>query len=173
MLNILSRDNEYWYCNYYKEIFPYHSILDDEFTFLHTDIGNTQEHYELLNKCKDLKLTYDSYFDYNVGDMNAEVDPDSNFLAEIDKSCDYYTNAEFNTKIKCSDKFSLIHLNCRSIKANFKDMQTFIDTLQIKFDIIAVSETWLSDTDDLNDFLLPNYELVNVNKKNKRGGGVL
>ena len=89
-----------------------------------------------------MKLNYDLYFDYNVGDMNAEVDPDRNFLAEIDKSCDHSTNAEFNTTIKCSDNFSLIHLNCRSIKVNFKDMQTYIETLQIKFDIIAASETW-------------------------------
>ena len=173
MLNSLSKENEYWYCSSCKETFPFNAVLDDEFAYLHSSIENSQEYFELLNKCKDLKMNYDLYFEYDVCDFEDKVDPNNNFLADIDKSCNYFTNDEFNAKFKCCDSLSIIHFNCRSIKANFDNMYKYLESLQIKFDVIAVSETWLTEHDDINDFILPDYEILSINRTNKRGGGVM
>ena len=91
----------------------------------------------------------------------------------MDDTCDYYTVDEFNSKVKCIDNLSLIHLNVRSLKTNFISMQRYLDVIQFEFDIIAVSESWLNDHDDLTQFCLEGYEIVNMNRINKRGGGVL
>ena len=39
-------------------------------------------------------------------------------------------------------------------------MQKFLELLKVKFDIIAVSATWLTDSDDIKDYYLPDYELL-------------
>ena len=40
------------------------------------------------------------------------------------------------------------------------------------FDILALSETWLSDNQNSNDFSLSNYKFVRSDRQSKRGGGV-
>ena len=40
-LSKLDDDNEYWYCELCEVIFPFHSISNDEFIYLHSNIdGN-------------------------------------------------------------------------------------------------------------------------------------
>ena len=39
-------------------------------------------------------------------------------------------------------------------------------------DIIAISETWLSISDNIAEFQLEGYKLANMNRENRRGGGV-
>ena len=41
------------------------------------------------------------------------------------------------------------------------------------FHVIAISESWLDETTNLNDFHLANYDIVHTNRLNKRGVGVL
>ena len=109
----------------------------------------------------------------NIGIAFYDIDPNNNFLAEMDNTCDYFTVNEFNSKVKCIDNLSLIHLNVRSLKANFINIQRYLDVINFEFDIIAVSESWLNDHDDLTLFCLEGYDIVNMNRINKRGGGVL
>ena len=53
--------------------------------------------------------------------------------------------------IKCVS-LSFIHFNARSLKANLQKINDYLQELHLKFDIIAVSETWaeLDVIDDLN-----------------------
>ena len=79
--------------------------------------------------------------------MNSNLDPDANFFAansQLLSNCLYLTSTEFN-KIPplCSDTFSSLHINIRSLPKHFDDLSEFLLTLNRSFSIIAVSETWL------------------------------
>ena len=108
-----------------------------------------------------------------VCDFENQIDPNNNFFASLNKKCDYYTESEFNKENLCSDNLSIIHVNCRSLKANFTAFKRCIEQLNGTFDIIAVSETWLTGVDQIDDYMLQNYNLAHVDRLNKRGGGVL
>ena len=72
---------------------------------------------------------------------------------------------------------SLCHLNARSLKAKFEGtnimMELIRHDLSKTFNIITVSETWLSDSDDLNDFLINGFQRPFVLNRPTRAGGVL
>jgi hypothetical protein len=69
-------------------------------------------------------------------------------------------------------KFSIMHLNIRSISNKFDSLKNFIDTLNIvPFQIIGLTETWLNDN-IMNCFILNNYEYFAPNRPEKRGGGL-
>jgi hypothetical protein len=57
-----------------------------------------------------------------------------------------------------------MHLNIRSIANKF-------DTLNISFQIIGLTETWLNDN-NMKCFTLNVYEYLGSNRSSKRGGGV-
>ncbi len=86
-------------------------------------------------------------------------------------TCKYYTDAEFTSNIETVGSFSLIHLNCRSLYSNFSKIHDYLNILQNKFTVIALSETWLTDEKGV-EFHFEGYELFYVNRINKRGGGV-
>ena len=64
-----------------------------------------------------------------------------------------------------------MHLNIRSISNKFDSLINLIDTLNIPFQIIGLTETWLNDN-IMNCFTLYNYEYFGSNRQKKRGGGV-
>ena len=68
--------------------------------------------------------------------------------------------------------FNLIHINCRSLSANFSQITTLISNANHDFSAIAVSETWLNDCNQ-SIFQIPGYYFMSLNRNNnKRGGGV-
>ena len=102
-------------------------------------------------------------------------DPDKNIFTGIDQmvnKCKYYVEDSF---IGLADKpiqFSLIHLNIRSLRKNFGVLTSYISALNFRFDVIALTETWLKEKDDVNSFQLPNYhEPIFLNRPNEDGGG--
>ena len=107
--------------------------------------------------------------------MNSNLDPDANFFAansQLLSNCLYLTSTEFN-KIPplCSDTFSSLHINIRSLPKHFDDLSEFLLTLNRSFSIIAVSETWLHRSNsDL--FHLPGYHFISSHREHKAGGGV-
>ena len=52
---------------------------------------------------------------------------------------------------------TLIHLNIRSIKANGDNFVSYLENINLKFDVICLSETWINDNDFSEDFL-PGYK---------------
>ena len=110
---------------------------------------------------------------YNV--MNSNLDPDANFFAansQLLSNCLSLTSTEFNEiPPLCSDTFSSLHINIRSLPKHFDDLSEFFLTLNRSFSIIAVSETWLhSSNSDL--FHLPGYHFISSHREHKAGGGV-
>ena len=61
-------------------------------------------------------------------------------------------------------KFSLLHLNIRSISNKFDSLKNLINT-------IGLTETWLNENNK-DCFTMNNYEYFGFNRLEKRGGGV-
>lgn len=80
--------------------------------------------------------------------------------------------------VKHNKSLSIVHINARSLlpitasNPHFKldEIQTILN-LQHKFEIIAVSETWLKNSTSDTDVNLPGYNLYR-NDRNTAGGGV-
>jgi hypothetical protein len=87
---------------------------------------------------------------------------------------------EFNTINNINamhSNFSIIHINARSLNKNTEMLHTYLNSLHHQFTVIAVTETW--GTESKSDFLyLDGYTRFIKNKKqkknrtNSRGGGV-
>ena len=111
----------------------------------------------------------------NDSDLNDDLDPDVNFYNELKgKKSLYYMHSELNDYIqKRPSDFSFVHLNCRSLKKNFDNLHLMLTNIDLKFDFIAVSETWLSDNNDLTCYKINGYNMEYVHRENRVGGGVV
>ena len=99
-----------------------------------------------------------------------DIDPDRNFLNEF-TSCSntYYDDTEFNNKLRNSGNLSLLHLNIRSVRSHFTEFLCYLDTLDIDFKIIGLSETSINET-DIN-YNIPKYNYELDCRQRRRGGG--
>ena len=104
------------------------------------------------------------------------IDSDNNYFREYDAShSNYYDIENFNQKFERSTVkglFSNIHFNARSIVKNFDSIKYFLKLLNIQFDVIGISETWLSNSSTLSSINMENYDFVCKNRIDRRGGGV-
>ena len=65
----------------------------------------------------------------------------------------------------------MLHLNIRSISANFDNFRLFLDNPMNKsFSVIGLTETWLPKDNDT--YSLPEYNLILNSRQDKIGGGV-
>ena len=93
-------------------------------------------------------------------------------LHTMQNECRYYTEQQFNVNVKMIGVFSIIHINSRSLIKTFSKVYDFLGMLKTKFSAVAVSETWLSDK-IVKDYELQGYHMFYVNRRRKRGGGVV
>ena len=68
--------------------------------------------------------------------------------------------------------FSIFHVNIRSIRKNFKKLYELITTIKQPFDVLALSETWVSDIDAIDDYNIDGYTAIYQNRQDREGGGV-
>ena len=67
----------------------------------------------------------------------------------------YFTEDEFNhLTYKINPKFSVFHLNIRSLKCNHGEVIAYLQVLNNKFDCISLSEIWNYNFDFYNNILL-------------------
>ena len=62
-LQLLSRNEHYWYCYECSIIFPYQMIDDDEFVYIHSNLDSTNDFLCLLNHCKSIQADQDEKLD--------------------------------------------------------------------------------------------------------------
>ena len=83
----------------------------------------------------------------------------------------YYTDEEFKFKFAVPKEESA-NFNCRSLPSNnYNKLKDSINALYLKFDVIALSETWLIDNDSVN-FNIDGYKMFTCSRTNKSGRGV-
>lgn len=71
----------------------------------------------------------------------------------------------------CSDSFTIIHQNIRSISKNFDSFMTLLVRLNISFDIIVLTECWLDSGSIIPT--IPNYTSHHTTKKINQNSGVV
>ena len=81
-----------------------------------------------------------------------------------------FDDQHFRDKFKSNKNLSMFHLNIRSIPEHVIQLTSYIDSLDIVFKIIAISETWLKL--DHADYIILNYNAEKDIRLYKRGGGV-
>ena len=169
----LSNEMYNWYCYKCDTIFPYRNISDDEFNFLNSTSIIKPTNFELYTKCQELESQCLESNEFSGCDFDMNIDPDDNYFKEFKQTSDYLTDENFVSKTQNVKGLSLIHFNYRSIKSSFEELKEYLINLRREFDVICISESWLNDNDNINEFMLDNYDMVYKNRKNKRGGGVL
>lgn len=107
----------------------------------------------------------------NPQDLEHDIDPVNNFFSSINDNCRYYTDEQYNGNSNTNGKLSRIHFNSRSMYANFTKIKEYLCQYTQPFNIIGISETWIS-SDKGVDFDLEGYEFMYINRQNKGGGGV-
>ena len=73
-----------------------------------------------------------------------------------------------------ADMLSILHLNIRSIKKNFKNFKLFLSSLSFASNIICFSETWLNESSLTSQSLyeLPHYKSIHQIRNYGKGRGV-
>ena len=103
-----------------------------------TDICQMEaiESIDLDDQCFPImhNLCYDEIIDCNCNSFNA-----------LSIESPYYNYEEFNNKVINAKQFSIIHINCRSLRSNFLKIMNLLESLRHSFDVIALSKTWLND----------------------------
>lgn len=88
-----------------------------------------------------------------------------------ESGCRYYNNTNFNEHfVAGKGLFSTLHVNARSVKNKTDELNTFLNSLNVKFDAIIFTESWLTKMDPAPYF--EGYKSITLCRENKRGGGI-
>ena len=93
----------------------------------------------------------------------------TNKLTRDNYSCKYYDENNINTIKNLHHRSALkaIHINISSIAKHGIELNSYLDYLNINFDIIMLTETRETTTDVINMYF-PNYDIVIKNPKSPR-----
>ena len=75
---------------------------------------------------------------------------------------------ELSLTSKC---FSIMHGNIRSIPKNFQNFELFMSNLDIKFTVMAFTETWLND-ENAGLYKIEGYNMETAYRTTRKGGSV-
>ena len=78
---------------------------------------------------------------------------------------------EFNKKIKPINELTIIHLNIRSIDANFNQLEATINAMDTKPNVIVCTETW--NVTSINLYKMQDYDIYYNNSRTNIADGVI
>ena len=90
-----------------------------------------------------------------------------------------YKNYDLNeikplSKLNNKSSLSLFHLNTCSLSKNFEDFEYLLDSTNLKFDVIAISETRITKSKaQINHIDLTNYSYEYCPTESSAGGTLL
>ena len=73
---------------------------------------------------------------------------------------------DFLQTVKMDGKMSIIVFNCRSIKKNFNEIKQYLQQLEWKFTVVALTETSLNEVKG-TDFDMKGYKFIYMNRNHK------
>ena len=109
-----------------------------------------------------------------------DIDPDLHYFNDLTagnnfSNSDYYVTDDFIKKCKSlSDNdacFSVIHMNIRSLPRHLHEFEAYLHCLEFDFTVIALSETWFTDS-TAEMYGLTGYHHEIQYRKDRKGGGV-
>lgn len=170
-LDLFSKNGNDWYCIYCISVFPFHGLEDDELLYTQLYDELSVKSYDLYKSCSKFNVKTFANADFKLNAREMDLDPDLNFYNIVISKCNYYTESQFSQIVDRQTGFSIIHFNARSLKSNFSKIKDYLEELDTHFDVIAISETWLSEEDCL-DYNFENYEACHMLRRNNIAGGV-
>ena len=85
--------------------------------------------------------------------------------------CKYYDKNSLNLNLKKNDNISFLHLNIRSLPKHFDNFQELVASMEIRFKIIALTETRLIANSSISHNLnIDGYTLVSNSTEAFAGG---
>ena len=83
---------------------------------------------------------------------------------QIIRRSSYYDYEKFNDFAKENkDRFNILSTNIQSINSKFSELELFLeylDSINFKFNVICMQETWKAEGDDFSPFMLHGYNSV-------------
>ena len=157
---------------------PFNYDTDDD--RFYNDITNFFNDYNVgfLNQNNEIFSSFelDEEFDHNI--LN-EIDPDLNFFESNQRqlntntTSNYYNEETLNKELEnChhKDRVSIMHLNIRSLPKHDDQLIAYLKSLTIEFNIIGLSETWLS-YENAHVYGMDDYQHIYKCRPSRRGGG--
>ena len=178
--DFIKTGNPAWTCRICAEsIFPFNHIIDNDVYY--------SSLLELTSDCRLFGPDYAQTKIFHPFDLNDEKDyipctdinPDSYYYNDlsfsIQQNSNYYHEDSFNQSFQRvfndNDTLSLMHLNIRSIPSNLTKLVQYLSNLNVNFDIIGISETWLNETNK-DIYNLNGYNHVPLVRQDRIHGGV-
>ena len=162
-----------------SEMLPFTFLENDEFLMLLLDIY-TKPTYLNKDNIKNvyIKLKSKEFFNTNNDKDNEqdkyynEIDPDFNYFAN--DTCDYTIDSD-DIVLQSLNNLTMMTFNIRSIKKNFDNFTQLIYRLKSKIHIICLTETWINELDNIDDFTLEGYHtpLYQNRPNGSQRGGVM
>lgn len=163
---MLGSSAEPWFCTCcLQSIFPFnHIVNENEFVMAITDSVDY------------LSLTFNPFlYDEKRFLLNMEdMDPDLNYYNNIAFTDTVYklpSELQHTEEENNCFNFSLLHANCRGFQHNFDKLTSFLNLISFDVSVVATSETW-TDSDNHDDYQLPDYNFEVISRSHKSCGGV-
>ena len=129
-----------------------------------------------INPIPDIHNLIFNPFDLNETRTFNDIDPDLNFFydAQPNQTCNYFTEDSFSTTCRepsvKDSLLSIFHHNIRSAPSNLDALELYLTSLELKFTVLAITETWLKDH-NVSAYSLPGYNHFSLCRP-RIGGGV-
>ena len=171
-----------WFCRMCMENFLPFNHIDDESTFLNvvSEISQCQTVFENVLHESMLFNPFDINEEENdITEYHGDLDPDkcynNQFSHNLIKNCNYFVEDAFNKYLSRHhiphNAFPLLHLNIRSVPANFTYFLSYINNLNHDFSVIGLSETWLKQS-NISAYGIDGYSHIGLTRSNGTGGVV-
>ena len=164
----LTLNSKHWHCMHCQNsTFPFHTVSNNELLSENFNSNNScpcndsmkdLTDFDCVNVISELNL---NKLDLNHFHPNSDNDIDHNL--NLNCNFDYYTTHEFHKLLsklhtKTNASFSLMHTNICSVNKNLQNLELLATSLGHNFDIIAVSEAWITKYTDTQHLALPGYQ---------------
>ena len=169
--DLLVTDNEFTCYQCVDTSLPFHSVDDNSFRASIETSNSELLERNIINNLAEFNPYRQEVLLQNDRDM---LDlPDENI--QHTSGSNFYSSIEFNNLINAkhlnSGELSFLHLNIRSIRNKFDALTNYLNSLDHKFAIIALTETWLNVNDNDN-FEIPGYKSSKLIRRNKIRRGI-
>ena len=150
---------------------PFYTIDDHEFDVLLS--GLNDEMYHVYKVCNSLTFETNRSLETNQFNFDDDLNSEKHFFEdEMNLQCKYYLDEEFNSEFGTNYTqygLKIFHLNCRSLLAHFDDILSYLENLVVKFDILALSETWLiEEKHDIQCYKIDDYDMYTCCRSEKK-----
>ncbi|KAJ8047577.1 RNA-directed DNA polymerase from mobile element jockey [Holothuria leucospilota] len=106
----------------------------------------------------------------------SSLDPENNVHISHQRPCSFTNPNDFYEVYKnyadARKYISFLHCNCRSLNKNFDSLSLLLGILNVKFDCVAVTETWLKEYSIEGLYQLNHYNFIHTSRTQGKGGGV-